>query len=61
MIPSIIIKANRLIILIDWPLNNITANVADNAGIPIATQMATLNLKNKNEMIRTNIKPPKPL
>ena len=61
MIPSIIIKANKLIILIDCPVASIIAKVTDKAaGIPIATQIATLNLKNKNSIIKTSIKPPTP-
>ena len=59
--PSIIIKANKLTILILCPLINITPSVPDNAiGIPKATQKATLPDKNKNRIITTKINPPSP-
>ena len=46
---------------IDCPVINIMAKVTDTAaGIPIATQITTLNLKKRNNTIKTNINPPKP-
>ena len=59
--PSIIIKANKLTIFIVWPDINITPKVPASAiGIPNATQNATLPDKNKNKIITTKTRPPKP-
>ena len=59
--PSAIIIPNKLTILIDCPLISITPTVAIIAtGIPIAIQMATGTLKNKNRMIITSKRPVRP-
>ena len=57
-IPKAIIRPNKEIILIDWPVRSITANVAENAtGIPKATQNAVLEVKKIKRTVNTIINP----
>ena len=57
-IPKAIISPNNEIILIDCPDINITPKVAKKAiGIPNATQIAVLRLKNKNKTSNTIQRP----
>ena len=59
--PRAIIKPNNDIIFIDCPVTNITANVARNAiGIPNATQIAVLRLKNRKSTAKTIQRPLNP-
>ena len=60
-IPSIMIMANMLIMLMDCPERYIANRVAANAaGMPTATQNAVRGLRNTNRMIRTSASPPRP-
>ena len=59
--PSAIIKPNKEIMLILWPVANITPNVARNAtGIPVATQNATRHGKKANKTNKTKMRPVPP-
>ena len=58
MMPKAMIIPNRLIMLIDPPIKYITPQVANNeAGMPMATQKATLELRNINSKPTTKSKP----
>ena len=60
--PSAMIRPNRLIMLIDWPLTSMTPSVASNeTGMPTTTQKATRPLRKMNRMAMTRISPPRPL
>nr|AIF10433.1 hypothetical protein [uncultured marine thaumarchaeote KM3_45_G08] len=60
-IPIIIIIANKLTILIVWPVTNMAAKDPKIAvGIPTAIQKATREFKKTNNIPNTNAKPPRP-
>ena len=60
--PMAMMRPNRLIILIDWPLTSMTAMVAKREiGIPAATQNATRARKKTNRIRTTRTRPPRPL
>ena len=62
MIPRVKISANSDTILIDWPVDHISAKVASIAtGMPSATQKAMRALRNTNSTNSTSTSPPRPL
>ena len=62
MMPSIMISANRLIMLMVWPVRNMIASVADmEIGMPSATQVAMRALRKVNSTSSTTSSPCQPL
>ena len=60
--PSVMISANRLTMLMLWPASSMTPSVAIIAtGMPAATQKATRALRKMKSTPTTRISPPNPL
>ena len=62
MMPTAMMSANRLTMLMDWPVSIITPRVASSeTGIPTVTQKATRALRNTNRTTITRARPLAPL